>query len=69
MAINVKGVFLMAKEVVPIMLRQKGGVDCEHRECSGAFGDRSAIGIQHIPRDCGPDDEVSGPDYPEEHSE
>ena len=43
MAINVKGVFLMAKEVVPIMLRQKGGVIVNTASCSGLVGDRSAI--------------------------
>lgn len=43
MAINVKGVFLMAKEVVPIMLKQKGGVIVNTASCSGLVGDRNAI--------------------------
>jgi len=43
MAVNVKGVFLMSKEVVPIMLRQKGGVIVNNASCSGLVGDRNAI--------------------------
>lgn len=43
MAINVKGVFLMGKEVVPIMLKQKGGAIVNTASCSGLVGDRSAI--------------------------
>jgi NAD(P)-dependent dehydrogenase (short-subunit alcohol dehydrogenase family) len=43
MAINVKGVFLMCKEVVPIMLRQKKGVIVNNASCSGLVGDRDAI--------------------------
>ncbi len=43
MAVNVKGVFLMTKEVIPIMLRQKGGVIVNNASCSGLVGDRNAI--------------------------
>lgn len=43
MAVNVKGVFLMSKEVIPIMLRQKGGVIVNNASCSGLVGDRNAI--------------------------
>lgn len=43
MAVNVKGAFLMAKEVVPIMLRQKKGVIVNNASCSGLVGDRNAI--------------------------
>ncbi len=43
MAVNVKGVFLMSKEVVPIMLRQKKGVIVNNASCSGLVGDRNAI--------------------------
>lgn len=43
MAVNVKGVFLMSKEVVPIMLKQKGGVIVNNASCSGLVGDRNAI--------------------------
>lgn len=43
MAINVKGVFLMCKEVVPLMLRQGGGVIVNNASCSGLVGDRNAI--------------------------
>ena len=43
MAINVKGVFLMCKEVVPIMLQQGGGVIVNNASCSGLVGDRNAI--------------------------
>jgi len=43
MAINVRGVFLMSKEVVPIMLRQGGGAIINNASCSGLVGDRNAI--------------------------
>jgi NAD(P)-dependent dehydrogenase (short-subunit alcohol dehydrogenase family) len=43
MAVNVKGVFLMSKEVVPIMLKQRRGVIVNNASCSGLVGDRSAI--------------------------
>lgn len=43
MAVNVKGVFLMTKEVIPIMLRQKKGVIVNNASCSGLVGDRGAI--------------------------
>ncbi len=43
MAINVKGVFLMCKEVVPIMLGQGGGAIVNNASCSGLVGDRNAI--------------------------
>jgi NAD(P)-dependent dehydrogenase (short-subunit alcohol dehydrogenase family) len=43
MAVNVKGVFLMCKEVVPIMLKQKKGVIVNNASCSGLVGDRNAI--------------------------
>jgi len=43
MAINVKGVFLMCKEVVPIMLRQGRGAIVNNASCSGLVGDRNAI--------------------------
>lgn len=43
MAVNVKGVFLMAKEVIPVMLRQGGGVVVNNASCSGLVGDRGAI--------------------------
>ena len=43
MDVNVKGVFLMSKEVVPIMLRQKKGVIVNNASCSGLVGDRNAI--------------------------
>lgn len=43
MAVNVKGVFLMSKEVIPIMLKQKGGVIINNASCSGLVGDRNAI--------------------------
>ncbi len=43
MAVNVKGVFLMSKEVIPVMLRQKKGVIVNNASCSGLVGDRNAI--------------------------
>ncbi|HEX9908366.1 MAG TPA: glucose 1-dehydrogenase [Thermoplasmata archaeon] len=43
MAVNVKSVFLMCKEVVPIMLRQGGGAIVNNASCSGLVGDRNAI--------------------------
>ncbi len=43
MAVNVKGPFLMTKEVVPIMLKQKKGVIVNNASCSGLVGDRNAI--------------------------
>jgi len=43
MAVNVKGVFLMSKEIVPIMLKQKKGVIVNNASCSGLVGDRNAI--------------------------
>ena len=43
MDVNVKGVFLMSKEVIPIMLKQKGGVIVNNASCSGLVGDRNAI--------------------------
>jgi len=43
MAVNVKGVFLMSKEVIPIMLKQKKGVVVNNASCSGLVGDRNAI--------------------------
>ncbi len=43
MAVNVKGVFLMSKEVIPIMLKQKRGVIVNNASCSGLVGDRNAI--------------------------
>ena len=42
-AVNVKGVFLMSKEVIPIMLKQKKGVVVNNASCSGLVGDRNAI--------------------------
>lgn len=43
MAVNVKGAFLMSKEVIPIMLRQNKGVIVNNASCSGLVGDRNAI--------------------------
>jgi len=43
MAVNVKGVFLMSKEVVPIMLKQRKGAIVNNASCSGLVGDRNAI--------------------------
>lgn len=43
MAVNVKSVFLMSKEVVPIMLRQRKGAIVNTASCSGLVGDRNAI--------------------------
>lgn len=43
MAINVKGVFLMCKEVVPLMLAQGSGAIVNNASCSGLVGDRNAI--------------------------
>jgi len=42
-AVNVKGVFLMSKEVVPIMLKQRKGTIVNNASCSGLVGDRNAI--------------------------
>jgi len=43
MGVNVKGPFLMSKEVVPIMLEQGKGVIVNNASCSGLVGDRNAI--------------------------
>jgi len=43
MAVNVKGVFLMSKAVIPIMLRQGKGTVVNNASCSGLVGDRNAI--------------------------
>ena len=43
MEINVKGVFLVSKEVMPVMLRQKKGAIVNNASCSGLVGDRNAI--------------------------
>ena len=42
-AVNVKGVFLMSKEVIPIMLKQRKGTIVNNASCSGLVGDRNAI--------------------------
>lgn len=42
-AVNIKGAFLMSKEIIPIMLRQGKGVIVNNASCSGLVGDRSAI--------------------------
>ena len=42
-AVNVKGAFLMTKEVIPHMLRQGKGVIVNNASCSGLVGDRAAI--------------------------
>ena len=43
MAVNVKGVFLMTKEIGPLMVAQGGGVIVNSASCSGLVGDRGAI--------------------------
>jgi NAD(P)-dependent dehydrogenase (short-subunit alcohol dehydrogenase family) len=43
MAVNVKGIFLVTKEIVPIMLRQGSGSIVNNASCSGLVGDRAAI--------------------------
>ncbi len=43
MGVNVKGVFLMSKEVIPIMLRKGKGVVVNNASCSGLVGDRNAV--------------------------
>lgn len=43
MTVNVKGVFLMSKEVIPVMLKQKKGVIVNNASCSGLVGDRNQI--------------------------
>jgi dihydroanticapsin dehydrogenase len=43
MAVNVKGIFLMSKEVIPIMLKQRKGVIVNNASCSGLVGDRNAV--------------------------
>lgn len=43
MAVNVKGAFLMAKEVIPHMLKQGKGTIVNNASCSGLVGDREAI--------------------------
>lgn len=43
MDINVKGTFLMCKEVIPIMLKRKRGVIVNNASCSGLVGDRHAV--------------------------
>jgi NAD(P)-dependent dehydrogenase (short-subunit alcohol dehydrogenase family) len=43
MAVNVKGVFLMSKAVIPFMLKQKKGAIVNNASCSGLVGDRGAI--------------------------
>jgi len=43
MDVNVKGVFLMSKAVIPIMLKQGKGAIVNNASCSGLVGDRNAI--------------------------
>jgi len=43
MAVNVKGPFLMTKEVIPLMLRKGKGAIVNNASCSGLVGDRNAI--------------------------
>lgn len=43
MAVNVKGVFLMSKAVIPTMLGQGKGAIVNNASCSGLVGDRNAI--------------------------
>lgn len=43
MAVNVKGVFLMTKEVGPLMVEQGKGAIVNTASCSGLVGDRGAI--------------------------
>jgi NAD(P)-dependent dehydrogenase (short-subunit alcohol dehydrogenase family) len=43
MAVNVKGVFLMTKEIAPLMVKQGSGVIVNTASCSGLVGDRGAI--------------------------
>jgi NAD(P)-dependent dehydrogenase (short-subunit alcohol dehydrogenase family) len=43
MAVNVKGVFLMTKQIIPLMLEQGGGSIVNNASCSGLVGDRAAI--------------------------
>ena len=43
MAVNVKGVYLMSREIIPVMLRQGSGSIVNNASCSGLVGDRSAI--------------------------
>ena len=43
MAVNIKGVFLMTKEIGPLMVKQGKGVIVNSASCSGLVGDRGAI--------------------------
>jgi len=43
MDVNVKGVFLMSKAVIPIMIGQGKGAIVNNASCSGLVGDRNAI--------------------------
>jgi len=43
MDVNVKGPFLMSKEIVPVMLKQGKGVIVNNASCSGLVGDRNAV--------------------------